>query len=150
MYRLIGSTHSLSGLPGATAEFLRALDSVRKSLADNAGLSGTELRAMAQIAEADGVTPKQLARALEVTNGAISAVTSALVSRDLVERHEHPTDRRSLVLSLTESGHELMQHNYQSFQNAISAAASTLTDTTEAEVAKALHDLTEALRAREL
>lgn len=149
MYRLIGSTHSLSGLPGATAEFLRALDSVRKSLADEGGLSGTELRAMAQIAEADGVTPKQLAVALEVTTGAISAVTSALVSRGLVSRKEHPSDRRSLVLSLTESGHELMQRNYRSFQDAISAAASTLTDTTEATVAKALNDLTAALRARE-
>lgn len=149
MYRLIGSTHSLSGLPGATAEFLRALDSVRKSIADDAGLSGTELRAMAQIAEADGATPKQLAVALEVTTGAITAVTSGLVARGLLARQEHPSDRRSLVLSLTDSGHELMQRNYHRFQDAISAAASTLTDTTEAAVAKALNDLTAALRARE-
>ena len=148
MYRLIGSTHSLTGLTGATAEFLRALDSVRKSIADNAALSGTELRAMAQIAESHEVTPKQLATALEVTTGAVTAITTGLVARGLVSRSEHPSDRRSLVLTLTESGHDLMEINYRRFQDAIAAAAHSLDHATEATVVAALTELTEALRSK--
>lgn len=109
MYRLIGSTHTLSGLPGATADFLRALDSVRKSIADDAGLTANELRAMSQIAEADGMTPTELATNLELSNGAVTAISTALVARGLLSREEHPTDRRSLVLALTTGGHALMQ-----------------------------------------
>ena len=149
MYRLIGSTHSLTGLPGATAEFLRALDSVRKTLADDAGLSGSELRAMAQIAESNGITPKQLADTLEITTGAITAITSALVARDLVTRTAHPSDRRSLLLTLTDAGHALMERNYRQFQQAISGAAARLDTATEDAVVTALTELTAALRARE-
>jgi len=38
MYRRSGDLHSLNGLPGASAEFLRALDSLRRGIAITTGL----------------------------------------------------------------------------------------------------------------
>ena len=38
MYRRSGDLHSLNGLPGASAEFLRALDSLRRGIAIITGL----------------------------------------------------------------------------------------------------------------
>jgi len=145
MYRLIGTTHSLEGLAGATADFLRAMDSVRRQLAADTGLNGTELRAMARIAEAETITPKQVAETLEITNGAVTAITSSLVERGLVTRVEKPADRRSILLSLTPRGDEVMAGVYATFHRSIEAAASQLDASTTESVTQALRLLADTL-----
>ena len=139
LYRLIGSVHTLTGLPGAVAEFLRAMDSVRKSVATNSGLSAGELRAMAQIAESAGVTPKQLADELELTTGAITAITNGLVKKELIVRVEQAHDRRSLLLQLTPKGHTVMDGAYKQFQTVLAVAEKKLK---KDEAAKVVHGLT--------
>lgn len=128
VYRLIGDTHTLDGLPRAAQEFLRSLDSVRKTLAADAGVSGTELRALSRIAEASTITPKALADFLEMSTPAVSAVTNTLVGRGLVVRSGHPHDRRSLLLELTDEGHRVMEITYTAFQDAITAGSRDLGD----------------------
>jgi DNA-binding MarR family transcriptional regulator len=146
MYRLIGSLHTLSGLPGAISDFLRAMDSVRKALATEAGLSANELRAMSQIAETDGVTPKRLADDLELTTGAITAITNGLVARELVHRVQQGHDRRSLLLHLTDSGHAMMETVYERFQHELGAAAEPLDPADEAALIRSLSAMTAVLR----
>lgn len=139
MYRLIGSLHTLTGLPGAISEFLRAMDSVRKAVSVEAGLTANELRAMSRIAETDGVTPRSLADDLELTTGAITAITNGLVKRGLIRRIEQDHDRRSLLLHLTDSGHSVMEAAYKQFQAALTSAAAPLDD---AQVRALVHALT--------
>ena len=126
MYRVIGDIHSLNGLPGASAEFLRALESIRRSIAIDADLTGSELRAMARIAEIEDITPKALSEFLELTTPAVTAITTGLVDRGLIVRVAHPRDRRSLFLQLTTAGHDVMETTYRSFQNAITVSAEAL------------------------
>ena len=147
MYRLIGSVHTLAGLPGSIADFLRAMDSVRKSIGTAAGLSANELRTMAGIAEEHGITPKQLATNLELTPGAITAITNGLVERGLITRSAQAHDRRSLLLSLTDSGHELMEATYERFQAALASASSGLAGGDEELLVRALGTLTASLRS---
>ena len=147
MYRLIGSVHTLTGLPGSIADFLRAMDSVRKSIATAAGLSANELRTMAGIAEEDGITPKQLATSLELTSGAITAITNSLVERGLVSRSAQAHDRRSLLLALTDTGHALMEATYERYQEALSSATSGLATSDEELLVRALSTLTASLRS---
>ena len=128
MYRLIGSVHTLGGLPRATADFLRSMDSLRKTIATDAGLSASELRAMARIAESEGVTPKQLADDLEMTTGAITAITNGLFLRSLIVRQEQSHDRRSVLLRLTDSGHEVMESAYRQFQDAVTTSSASLSE----------------------
>lgn len=146
MYRLIGSTHSLTGLAGITSDLIRAMDSIRKSIAEDAGLSGSELRAMGQIAESDGITPKQLADAIELSTGSITNITTALIERGLITRDEQSHDRRSVLLSLTASGHLLMQQTFQRFQDAISRAAQPLRGPRELALEHSLATLVKGLR----
>lgn len=145
MYRLIGSVHTLSGLPGAIADFLRAMDSVRKAIAVESGLSAGELRVMSRIAEADGVTPKSVAVDLELSTGNITAITNGLVARGLIIRAEHPEDRRSLLLTLTPDGHAVMQSVYKHFQAELAHAISTMDKADEAVLLTILTHFTTTL-----
>ncbi|WKK71005.1 MarR family transcriptional regulator [Rathayibacter oskolensis] len=52
------------------------------------------------------MTPKELSTALSVSKGAVTGITTRLVSSGLVHRVEHPQDRRSLHLELTAAGHD--------------------------------------------
>ena len=149
MYRLIGSIHTLTGLPGAISEFLRAMDSVRKSVAVEASLSANELRAMALIAETDDATPKLLALELELTSGAITAITNGLVARGLIVRTEHANDRRSLLLRLTAEGHRVMEHAYEQFQDALALSAQPLPTELKANLVDGLTMMTAHFRGGE-
>jgi DNA-binding MarR family transcriptional regulator len=113
----------LEGAPAALASLLRSLDSLRREIALEAGMSATEVRAMARIAEADGITPKQLGVSLESTSATVTFVTSALAQRGLVERVPHPQDRRSLLLRTTALGDEVADRMYAHFSSVISDAA---------------------------
>lgn len=124
------------------------MDSVRKAVATEAGLSAGELRAMSRIAEADGVTPKHLAEDLELTTGAITAITNGLVAKALIIRVEQPHDRRSLLLQLTPEGHTVMEAAYTQFQSALAAAAKSLGSSQEADFVQGLTQVTAGLQSR--
>ena len=119
MYEKFGSAHSLGGFPAAALIFLRALDSNRHRIAKEAGVTGSELRALSRVAEAGSITPKELADSMEMTTGAVTAISTRLVDAALMRRVDHPNDRRSLLLELTPSGDEVMKQIYRKFDAAL-------------------------------
>jgi DNA-binding MarR family transcriptional regulator len=119
----LSDARRLDGVPAALASLLRSLDSLRRAIAVEAGLSGTEVRAMARIAEADGITPKRLAELLESTSASVTFVTTALAEKGLVERVPHPQDRRSLLLRTTAHGEEVANRMYEHFSSGIAEAS---------------------------
>jgi len=145
MYQITGDLHSLNGLPGASGQFLRALESTRRGIAIAANLTASELRAMARIAEIQDITPKALSDFLELTTPAVTAITTGLVQRELIVRVAHPSDRRSLFLQLTPSGHEMMETVYRTFSGAITTAAETLDPSQTAVLESALGKLARSL-----
>lgn len=54
------------------------------------------------------LTAGDLTRSLMVTGGAITNRIDRLVTKKLVDRHEDPSDRRSVLISLTETGRMLI------------------------------------------
>jgi len=149
VYGLIGPALSLEGVPAAAVLFLRALDSNRRRIAAEAQLSGSELRALSRIAETGSMTPRQLADAIEMTTGAITAIADGLVARDLVTRVAHPSDRRSLYLELTPAANELMSRIYQEFSGAITGALHGISEADRAQLESLLTRVGEALVARD-
>jgi DNA-binding MarR family transcriptional regulator len=123
MYKKFGAAHTLDGFPAAALAFQRALDSNRHRIAKEAGVTPSELRALSRVAEAGSITPKEIADGLEMTTGAVTAISSRLVESGLLRRVNHPSDRRSLLLQLTESGDRLMVDIYAEFDRILSDAA---------------------------
>lgn len=72
--------------------------------AQQLGVGTTDLDALLQLAQDEPVTPGQLRAHLQLTTGAITAVTDRLDAAGYLTRLQHPTDRRSLLLVLTPTG----------------------------------------------
>ena len=114
---------TLDSLSASALSFLRAMDHNRSRVAAETNLTGSELRAMARVAEAGSLTPKQLAESLEMTTGAVTAISNRLVALELLTRVAHPHDRRSLLLVLTPAAEQMTQKVYDDFQALIAHAA---------------------------
>ncbi|MEC5169863.1 MarR family transcriptional regulator [Glaciihabitans sp. GrIS 2.15] len=128
MYEKFGSAHSLDGFPAAALIFMRALDSNRHRIAKEAGVTGSELRALSRVAEAGSITPKELADSMEMTTGAVTAISTRLVDATLMRRVDHPNDRRSLLLELTPSGDEVMKQIYREFDAALAVVTKDIAE----------------------
>jgi DNA-binding MarR family transcriptional regulator len=121
-------SHSLDGFPAAAVAFVSAMQRRRALLETQTGLSATELRALFRVAAAVRATPKELARHLDMTTAAITFISTRLVERGLIQRVDHPTDRRSLFLELTPSAHQLMHGLHSEFDAMLEGATGNLTE----------------------
>ena len=64
----------------------------------------TDLQVLHIIELADGpLTPKELAQRTNLTTGGMTVVLDRLEKENLIKREKHPTDRRSLLITLNDS-----------------------------------------------
>ncbi len=125
-------------LTTAGIALVRSIESLRAYIAARENIGTTEMRALARVAEAARLTPKQLAASLGLTTGAVTAVADRLVMSGLLARTAHPTDRRSLHLELTASGQKVIDRIGVAFRDAITDASRDATDEQIHETARLL------------
>ena len=73
------------------------------------GLSDTQLAALATLERHDGMSPGELAAHEKVQPPSMTRVIAALEERGLLLRAPHPTDRRQVILSVTEDGRTIVK-----------------------------------------
>jgi DNA-binding MarR family transcriptional regulator len=73
-----------------------------------ASLSDTQLAALAVLEKHAAMTPGELADHEKVQPPSMTRVIAVLEERQLVMRAPHPTDRRQVVLTVTEEGRQLV------------------------------------------
>jgi DNA-binding MarR family transcriptional regulator len=106
----------------ALSAMIRSMDGYRFRAASDAQVGLTELRAMGYLIEAGPLSPKQLAGALDLTTGTVTALLDRLERGGLVARTAHPRDRRMLQVELTEFGQQKMDGVTASFHKQVAAA----------------------------
>lgn len=139
--------YQLHGFPEAALRLQRALERNRRRIAADEGLSAIELRALFRIAAEPGITPKWLAARLALTTGAVTGISSRLVASSLIRRVEHPNDRRSIQLELTDLGVQVMDRIHEEFLAMVAAATTTTGDTDLAITTAALRRITDQITA---
>ena len=72
-------------------------------------LSDTQLAALATLETHTAMTPGELAEHEKVQPPSMTRVIAALEERSLVMRAPHPTDRRQVMLTVTEEGRAVVQ-----------------------------------------
>lgn len=82
---------------------LMMADDMDKGLAKR-GLTRTRAKALWEIAHRTPVTQRDLAEALKVSPRNVTTLVDALEKDGFVLRRNHPTDRRAVVLDLSEKG----------------------------------------------
>src|ERR1700678_345292 len=88
----------------------------RRRRVERFGLGGTEtvlsdiqLAALAALERHDSMTPGELAEHEKVQPPSMTRVIAVLEERGLVRRAPHPTDRRQVILTVTQQGRDLVQ-----------------------------------------
>jgi DNA-binding MarR family transcriptional regulator len=129
-------TRSDAGLASAlrisVSRLARRLRAERLARGLEPDLSDTQLAALAALERHGEMTPGELADHEKVQPPSMTRVIAALEERGLVMRGPHATDRRQVVLTVTESGREVVQKSRQ---------------LREAWLARRLHELTPQERA---
>jgi DNA-binding MarR family transcriptional regulator len=75
------------------------------------GLSDTQLAALAALERHGDMTPGELADHEKVQPPSMTRVIAALEERGLVMRGPHATDRRQVVLTVTQAGRDVVQQS---------------------------------------
>jgi DNA-binding MarR family transcriptional regulator len=106
--------HTDAGL--ATAMRISISRLARRLRVERLGLDGTEtvisdiqLAALAALERHDSMTPGELAENEKVQPPSMTRVIAVLEERGLVRREPHPTDRRQVILTVTDDGRDLVQ-----------------------------------------
>jgi DNA-binding MarR family transcriptional regulator len=88
----------------------------RRLRVERLGLGGTEtvlsdiqLAALAALERHDSMTPGELAEHEKVQPPSMTRVLAVLEERGLVRREPHATDRRQVILTVTDDGRDLVQ-----------------------------------------
>jgi DNA-binding MarR family transcriptional regulator len=99
----LGSMHVLASAVGGVME-----DALLQEVAGSQ-LTVSQLRLLKLVARAEAQTIGDIAASLGVSNAAASKAADRLVRRKLLRRTEGESDRRAILLSLTEAGKRLMR-----------------------------------------
>ena len=116
------------------------------SVARRFGMSDTDLLALGELDLAGGATPGRLAARLGLSSGAVTALVDRLERHGLVKRVPHPTDRRSVLLCLTEEAEGFAGEAYGPLSVEGSALLARFTAGERAAILRFLEDATEVTR----
>ena len=119
------------GLEGVDKELAEAFDALRElvvasqqlrsAFADHLGVSITDTFAMGHLASSTPRTARDLAAHLGVAQSSVTAVIDRLERAGLAERHAHPSDRRALIVALTDEGRGAVANIRRRTVNALGA-----------------------------
>jgi DNA-binding MarR family transcriptional regulator len=89
-------------------EVARLLRKRFEQRAGHLGLTRSQWQAIAYLAKNEGINQAGLAEMLEIEPITLVRILDRLAERGLIERRQHPTDRRTWQLFLKEAAHPLL------------------------------------------
>jgi DNA-binding MarR family transcriptional regulator len=92
----------------ALRQIMRAVELQSHRLADEYGLTGPQLATLNEAARLDEAPLGELAKAVHVSQATMSGILDRLEKRGLVQRVRGTRDRRSVWISLTEAGRNIL------------------------------------------
>jgi len=117
-----------ANLVRASDAFLAELERRRREIAD---LSASAFQTLAILEGAgEPLAGHVIADRLLVSSASMTSLLDTLEGRGLVERHPHPTDRRKVLIQVTDEAHEIVDRMLPTVH---AAATEALADLTERE-----------------
>ncbi|MET4134147.1 DNA-binding MarR family transcriptional regulator [Pseudarthrobacter sp. PvP090] len=120
---------------------------LRIRLAEKLGIGTIDINAMAFVGEVDGLTPKDLGKALNITTGSVTAMVDRLEAKGFMVRKPNPTDRRSVLLHLSPEGTDAMQWANDHFAAAAAALLQASSEDSITDIAEFLEGIGQRLMA---
>lgn len=92
----------------ALRQIIRAVDLHSRRLNEAHGLTGPQLAVLSEIDKSGPIAPSALARSVHLSHATVTGILQRLERRGLAHRAPCPSDRRSVLISVTEDGHALL------------------------------------------
>lgn len=92
----------------AIRRVMRAVDLHSRRLVDEYGLTGPQLATLQEAAKTGPVAATSLARAVQLSSATMTGILSRLGKRGFVERTRGASDRRNVIVSVTEMGRAVL------------------------------------------
>lgn len=86
----------------------QAIDLHSKHLLKTAGITSPQLVILQELADCASLTTSELAKAVALTQGTVTAIIMRLEKNDLVSRRRSGKDKRRIHISITEKGELLL------------------------------------------
>jgi len=103
--------HTLSTeqqIVAAIRKIVRAVDLHSRRLVESCGLTGPQLAILEQADRLGPASPSAIARGVHLSQGTVTGVLHRLERRGLIARHRSETDRRAIIVSVTDKGRDLL------------------------------------------
>ncbi len=94
----------------ALRRITRAIDLHSRELMQQVGLTAPQLAALQAIERLQPITAGALAKAIHLSQATLTGVLTRLETRDLVTRARSVSDRRTVVVELTEEGRAILEN----------------------------------------
>jgi DNA-binding MarR family transcriptional regulator len=92
----------------AIRRLMRAVDLHSRRLVDDYGLTGPQLATLREAARTGPVAASTLARAVHLSSATMTGILTRLERRGLVSRTRSESDRRIVMVSITDIGREML------------------------------------------
>ena len=125
---------------------LRRLERSPRSFGNAGTLTPSEIHTIDAIGNEGGVLMSELALRLGITKGAVTQIVDRLESKELAIRSPHPTDSRSIFISLTEKGREAFRVHEEIHVSFYQELRSTFSEEEIDIFERCLMKLTEAMK----
>jgi len=134
----------------ALRRILRATDTYARELAQSAGLTAVQFRALQLIAEKGHCTATGIAQRMIVSQATVTALVDRLVQKGLVARAKSQADRRQTDITLTDLGRATVDNAPDPLQQRFVKRFEALDDWEQSMLVAALERVALMLNAADL
>ena len=137
--------HDLEQLSDLIIEFYEKLSSWEQAVVRDTPITLPQMHTLEILGQQSPLRMKELAAKMGVTTGTLTVGIDRLEKQGLVARIPHDTDRRSILVALTETGQELYLEHHAHHLHLTREIEAALTPEETEQFASILNKLTRAL-----
>ena len=110
MFAMPDSLSSEQQIVAALRRIMRAVELHSRQLVEAIGLTGPQLATLQDASRLQPTSPSVIARAVHLSQATVTGILQRLESRGLIERTRSETDRRSVQITVTTAGEDLLKN----------------------------------------
>lgn len=117
-------------------KLIKAVDIYSAKLRETSGISSSQLSCLLTLNSTGPISLSALSNKVSLSPSMITTIVDQLEKKEMVERKRNASDRRVILIELTEKGNKTIENAPLSFQNFLMHGLSTLSDEEKAELNK--------------
>lgn len=131
-------------------QIIRAIDLHSKKLERESGITGPQLLVMQQIGTKGEMTSGVIAREVSLSQATVTSIIDRLERKELLKRERSDTDKRKVIISLTEKGVQSLEGAPALMQESFVDAFNQLEDWEQSLILSSLQRLSDMMNATDL